>query len=141
MTTTVPLRGSEVVLVVEDQEEVLRLTRRMLEARGYTVLSAARGDEALRLAERHSGPIHLLVTDVVMPGMHGREVALLLEPMHPETKVLYVSGYPDASIVRQGLLEPGLAFLQKPFGAEVLARKVREVLDARGDRRTPVPRA
>jgi len=71
----------------------------------------------------------LLVTDVVMPGMHGREVALLLEPTHPEMKVLYVSGYPDASIVHQGLLTPGLAFLQKPFGPDVLARKVREVLD------------
>ncbi len=138
---TGPLRGSEVVLVVEDQEEVLRLTRRMLEAGGYTVLAAASGHEALRLAERHAGPIHLLVTDVVMPGMNGREVALLLEPAHPETKVLYVSGYPDASIVHHGLLEPGLAFLQKPFGPDALARKVREVLDVSGgDRRAPIPR-
>ena len=130
--TDVPVaatRGSEVVLVVEDEEEVLRLTTRILEDRGYTVLSAAGGDEALGVAERHTTRIDLLVTDVVMPGMSGREVALLLKPSHPEMKVLYLSGYPDASIVHQGLLEPGLAFLQKPFGPDVLAAKVRDVLD------------
>ena len=130
-----PLGGSEVVLVVEDQDEVRRLTRRMLEARGYVVLAAASGAEALQMAERHAGPIDLLVTDVVMPGMHGHEVALLLEPTRPEMKVLYVSGYPDASIVHQGLLKPGLAFLQKPFGPDALARRVREVLDARANDR------
>ena len=132
------MRGSEVILVVEDQDEVRRLTRRMLEARGYAVLAAASGPDALQVAERHKGQIDLLVTDVVMPGMHGHELALLLEPTRPEMKVLYVSGYPDASIVHQGLLKPGLAFLQKPFGPDGLARKVREVLDARGsDRPTP----
>ncbi|TLY50000.1 MAG: response regulator, partial [Gemmatimonadetes bacterium] len=93
------------------------------------VLSAAGGEEALRVVERHTTGIDLLVTDVVMPGMSGREVALLLKPSHPEMKVLYLSGYPDASIVHQGLLEPGLAFLQKPFGPDVLAAKVRDVLD------------
>jgi PAS domain S-box-containing protein len=125
------LQGSEVVLVVEDQEDVLRLTRRVLEDQGYRVLSAHAGVEALRLSEYHSGPIHLLVTDVVMPGMNGREVALLLQPAHREMKVLYMSGYPDASVVRQGLLEPGLDFLQKPFSPQALARRVREVLDRR----------
>ena len=130
-----PLGGSEVVLVVEDQDEVRRLTRRMLEARGYVVLAVASGAEALQMAERHAGPIDLLVTDVVMPGMHGHEVALLLEPTRPEMQVLYVSGYPDASIVHQGLLKPGLAFLQKPFGPDALTRKVREVLDARDNDR------
>jgi len=130
-----PLRGSEVILLVEDQDDVRRLTQRMLESAGYVVLAAASGHEALRLAEHHTGPIHLLVTDVVMPGMHGHEVALLLEPTRPEMQVLYVSGYPDASIVHQGLLKPGLAFLQKPFGPDVLTRKVREVLDLRRDDR------
>ena len=107
----------------------------MLESAGYVVLAAASGHEALRLAEHHTGSIHLLVTDVVMPGMHGHEVALLLAPTRPEMKVLYVSGYPDASIVHQGLLKPGVAFLQKPFGPDVLTRKVREVLDLRRDDR------
>jgi len=130
-----PLRGSEVILLVEDQDDVRRLTQRMLESAGYVVLAAASGHEALRLAERHTGSIHLLVTDVVMPGMHGHEVALLLAPTRPEMKVLYVSGYPDASIVHQGLLKPGVAFLQKPFGPDVLTRKVREVLDLRRDDR------
>jgi nitrogen-specific signal transduction histidine kinase len=125
-------RGSEVLLVVEDQAQLLRVTTRILEGCGYTVLAAAGGEEALRTAERHKGRIDLLVTDVVMPGLNGREVALLLGPLHPETKVLFVSGYPDASIVHQGLLEPGLAFLQKPFRPDVLARKVREVLDGSG---------
>jgi CheY-like chemotaxis protein len=104
------------------------------------VLAAASGVEALQMAARHVGPIHLLLTDVVMPGMRGHEVALLLESARPEMKVLYVSGYPDASIVHQGLLKPGLAFLQKPFGPDVLARAVRELLDVRdGDRRVPSP--
>jgi len=130
-----PLRGSEVILLVEDQDDVRRLTQRMLESAGYVVLAAASGHEALRFAEHHTGPIHLLVTDVVMPGMHGHEVALLLAPTRPEMKALYVSGYPDASIVHQGLLKPGVAFLQKPFGPDVLTRKVREVLDLRRDDR------
>jgi PAS domain S-box-containing protein len=137
--TTGSLRGSETILVVEDQEQVRRLTSRMLEARGYRVLVAASGDAALRLVEQlEARPvgegavehIELLVTDVVMPGMSGREVALLLAPAHPQMKVLYVSGYPDESVVHHGVLEPGAAFLQKPFTAEALARKVREVLDA-----------
>jgi len=124
------LRGSEAILLVEDQEEVRKLVRRMLEGRGYRVLVAASGHEALRLAEQQAGAIHLLVTDVVMPGMSGREVALLLAPTHPTMKVLYLSGYTDESVVRHGILEPGVAFLQKPFTAETLARKVREVLDS-----------
>src|SRR5437588_3428761 len=125
-----PLAGCETVLVVEDQEEVRRLTRRILEGRGYRVLVAASGPEALRLAEHQAGGIDLLVTDVVMPGMSGRELGLLLGPARPRMKVLYVSGYTDESIVHHGVLEPGVAFMQKPFSAEGLARKVREVLDA-----------
>jgi FixJ family two-component response regulator len=80
--------------------------------------------------EQHPGPIHLLVTDIVMPGMSGREVGLLLTQMHPEMRALYLSGYPDESVVHEWALAPGTPFLQKPFTGEALARKVREVLDA-----------
>jgi CheY-like chemotaxis protein len=124
------LDGDETVLVVEDQADVRRATRRALETRGYAVLAAADGVEALRIAEQHHGAIHLLVADLVMPGMRGREVGLLLAPSRPEMKVLYLSGYADESVVHQGELEPGLAFLQKPFTSDALARRVREVLDA-----------
>jgi two-component system cell cycle sensor histidine kinase/response regulator CckA len=106
------------------------LTCKVLEARGYAVLAAADGPEALRMAEHHSGTIHILVTDVVMPGMSGREVGRRLAAGRPEMRVLYLSGYADDSIVQHGVLEPGLAFLQKPFTPETLARRVREVLDA-----------
>ncbi len=122
-------RGSETVLVVEDQAEVRTLARRALERRGYAVLEAWNGQEALGIAERHPSPIHLLVTDVVMPGMNGRELGAHVARQRPDMKVLYVSGYPDESVVRDGLVEPGLAFLQKPFTQGTLARKVREVLD------------
>ncbi|HVH08772.1 MAG TPA: ATP-binding protein, partial [Gemmatimonadales bacterium] len=124
------LRGSETVLVVEDQGEVRSLTRRVLEARGYQVLVAASGQEAMRLAEERPGAIDLLLTDVIMPGMSGRGLGLLLAAAHPAMKVLYVSGYADESIVHQGMLEPGVWFLQKPFTPEALARKVREVLES-----------
>ena len=124
--------GSEVVLVVEDQDDVRRLTVRILEGRGYRVLSAASGEEALRLVRHNGSAIDLLLIDVVMPGTSGPEVVRLLEPARPAMKVLYMSGYPDASIVHQGLLKPGLAFLQKPFSPEALAQKVRDVLDKRG---------
>ena len=113
---------SPTILLVEDQEEVRNLVRRVLSARGYHVLAAASGQDALRLTVQFAGPIDLLVTDVMMPGMNGREVALLLAPAHPKMKTLYLSGYPDES--------PGIAFLQKPFTAESLAQKVREVLDS-----------
>jgi len=123
------LRGSETILLVEDDETMRALTRRLLVARGHTVLLASQGEEALRLAQRHDGRIHLLVTDVVMPGMSGRDLADRIVALLPGTKVLYLSGYTDDAIVRHGVLEPGVAFLQKPFTADALARKVREVLD------------
>jgi two-component system cell cycle sensor histidine kinase/response regulator CckA len=122
--------ASETILLVEDQAEVRNLVRRVLEARGYHVLEAASGQDALRLIVQYVGAIDLLLTDLMMPGMTGREVALLLAPAHPKMKVLYLSGYTDESIVPHGLLEPGSAFLPKPFSAEALARKIRAVLDA-----------
>jgi len=124
------LRGSETVLLAEDEEAVRKLTRRVLEAHGYTVLTAADGQEALRVAEGHTGPIHLLLTDVVMPNMGGRQLAERLVSGRPDTNVLYLSGYTDDAIVHHGVLEPGIAFLQKPFTPQGLARKVREILDA-----------
>jgi len=126
--------GDETILVVEDQPEVRRLSEKLLRVRGYTVLGAENGAEALRVAEQHAGPIHLLVTDVIMPGMNGREVALLMSADRPTLKVLYLSGYADESVVHHGVLEPGLAFLQKPFTPESLARKVRDVLDMGDDK-------
>ncbi|HEY6158645.1 MAG TPA: response regulator [Gemmatimonadales bacterium] len=125
-----PLRGSETLLLVEDDEMVRHLVSRMLKSRGYTVLAASDGTHALRQLESHRGAIDLLITDVVMPGMSGREVAQRVAALQPQAKVLYLSGYTDDAIVRHGMLEPGIAFLQKPFSADVLARKVREVLDA-----------
>jgi PAS domain S-box-containing protein len=119
----------ETILVVEDEEKVRQLTVQILTKNGYTVLEASHGDEASHICEQHKGPIHLMVTDVVMPGMSGRELAKSLEPHHPEMKVLYMSGYTDNAIVHHGLLEKGLIFLQKPFPLEGLLRKVREVLD------------
>jgi len=126
----VSLRGSETVLMVEDEEAVRRLIRKVLETRGYVVIAAEGGAEALRLANAHDGVIHLLVTDVVMPGMSGRDLAQYLGSVRPETKVLYLSGYTDDAIIQHGVLEPGIAFLQKPFTPQGLARKVRQVLDA-----------
>jgi PAS domain S-box-containing protein len=122
--------GSETVLLVEDEPEVRGLARDILHQQGYTVLAAADGDEALKIGREHGGPIHLLVTDVVMPQMGGRELADRLKAGRSETKVLYVSGYTDDAILHQGVSETGTAFLPKPFTASVLAHKVREVLDA-----------
>jgi two-component system, cell cycle sensor histidine kinase and response regulator CckA len=116
--------------VAEDEEAVRHLARRVLESRGYTVLVAANGPEALRLAERQEGLIHLLITDVVMPEMGGRELAQRLVAPRPAMKILFVSGYTDAAIMQQGVLTPGAAFLQKPFTPDSLARKVRDVLDS-----------
>jgi CheY-like chemotaxis protein len=123
-------RGTETVLLVEDAAAVRAVTRQILERHGYTVLEAPNGDAALRLAEKHDGTIHLLLTDVVMPLLSGRQMAEQLVRVRPDTKVLYASGYTDDSVVRHGVLELGTAYLQKPFSPESLARKVREVLDS-----------
>ncbi len=125
-----PARGSETLLVVEDDEAVRSLARKVLERQGYTVLEARDGDEALAIGEGHAGPIPLMLTDVVMPGRSGRDVARQLAAVRPDMKVLYMSGYTDNAIVHQGVLDPGIAFLPKPFTPDALARKVREVLDA-----------
>ncbi|MFI5118973.1 MAG: PAS domain S-box protein [Thermoanaerobaculia bacterium] len=123
--------GTETVLVVEDEEAIRRLTCRALEAYGYTVLSAASAREAIRLCEEHAGEIHLILTDVVMPGMSGRELARSAAALRPLVKVLFMSGYTDNVIVHHGVLDAGTPFLQKPFTPRSLAQKVREVLDAR----------
>jgi CheY-like chemotaxis protein len=120
---------TETVLLVEDEEHLRALAREFLEQRGYRVLEAGNGAEALQLAAAHAGPIHLLVTDMVMPGMRGRELADKLCASRPQMKVLYVSGYTDGSIVENGELGPGSAFLEKPFSSDALARKVRQVLN------------
>ncbi len=127
--TAEPQPGTETILLVEDEDELRSVAREMLEMHGYTVLEAGHPDEALLVAERHSGPIHLLLTDVVMPKMSGRDLAQRLGPLRPEMRVLYVSGYTDDAIVHHGVLDPGTAFLEKPFNPDDLARKVREVLD------------
>jgi signal transduction histidine kinase len=124
------VEGSETILVVEDDEGVRKLTVKVLRATGYTVLEAANGNEAIALCERHQGTIHLLATDVVMPGMGGRVLAERLIAVVPGMKVLYLSGYTDDTIVRHGVLNASVEFLQKPFTPLALARKVREVLDS-----------
>ena len=125
-----PAPGSETVLVVEDEPAVLTLSRRALEAQGYVVLAASDPAAALRVVERHGGTIHLLLTDVVMPGLSGRELADRLTAQRPGIRVLYMSGYPGDAVVQHGTLPLGSAFLQKPFSPDGLARKVRDVLDA-----------
>jgi CheY-like chemotaxis protein len=126
-----PARGTETVLVVEDQDEVRALVQRVLEASGYTVLGAGTIADALRIAESRSEPIHLLVTDMVMPHMSGGDLAQRLLSLRPEMAVLYMSGYTDHAVVHQGRAGPGVPFLQKPFTPDALARKVRAVLDVR----------
>jgi two-component system, cell cycle sensor histidine kinase and response regulator CckA len=123
-------RGTETILLVEDKSGVRRLSRTILEAQGYIVLEAASGDEALEVARAHAGEIHLVATDVVMPGMSGRVLWDRLRVVRPDPRVLFMSGYTDDAITRHGVLEPGIAFLQKPFTPFGLAQKVREVLDA-----------
>jgi len=128
-TMPVMASGSETVLVVEDEDAVRKIAERMLRMAGYHVLSAANGGEALLLCERHGDEIDLLVTDVVMPQMSGRELAERLAKLCPKIKMLFMSGYTDNAIVHHGVLDPGTRFIGKPFSGADLTRKVREVLD------------
>ncbi len=120
--------GSQTILIVEDDPALLQVTHRSLEEVGYAILEARSSKEAIDISESHTGPIHLMVTDVVLPGMSGVKLAAYLSAQRPEMKVLYVSGYTNDTVFHHGVLEPGLAFLQKPFSARTLARRVGEVL-------------
>ena len=122
--------GSETVLVVEDEHLVRKLMRTILESRGYVVLDAPGGEEALHVCRSHKGPIHLLITDVVMPKMKGGKSLNRLRSIYPEMKVLYVSGYTADMIDQHGVLETGIQFLQKPFTPLDLGNRVRELLDS-----------
>ncbi len=124
-------RGTETILLVEDEDSVRRLARRCLDAAGYTVLQASSAEEALEIAARHPGRLDLLLTDVIMPGASGPDLARLLLVRRPDLRVLFVSGYADTAMASRGFVEPGASFLQKPFAPDALARKVRDVLDAR----------
>jgi PAS domain S-box-containing protein len=123
-------QGSETVLLVEDEECVRQLIRETLQARGYKVLEADRGDAALQIAAAHSGSIDLLISDIVLPGMAGKDLGRQILNMSPNTRVLFLSGYTEETIIHQNMLEPGSAFLQKPFMLQALANKVRDVLNA-----------
>ncbi len=120
---------TETILLVEDDPAVRELVRNVLTMGGYTVLEAPHSEEVFRICAHHEGPIHLMVTDVVMPGMSGHQLAERLKSWRPTMKVLYISGYTDDAVVRHGVLEAGMAFLQKPFTPDIFARKVRAMLD------------
>jgi len=124
--------GSETVLLAEDEESVRELVRETLEAKGYKILACENAEAALQMAAAHAGTIDLLITDLVMPGMSGRELAKRLCALRPHTRVLYLSGYTEDVLAHPGMIEPGTVFLQKPFTLQILARRVREVL--RGQR-------
>jgi two-component system cell cycle sensor histidine kinase/response regulator CckA len=123
------LRGTETILLVEDEDVVREMATEILRDSGYRVLEAKHGPDALVLEKQHSGEIDLMLTDVVMPQMSGRELAEQLTPLRRDMKVLYMSGYTDDAIVHHGVLEEGTAFIGKPFTPTALARKVREILD------------
>jgi CheY-like chemotaxis protein len=126
--------GSETVLVVEDEANVRLLVRKALQLKGYQVLEAADGTEGVRTCVNHVGPIHLMITDSIMPDLNGQAVARAVKPLRPEMRVLFMSGYtPDA-------LDPNVPYLQKPFTTEALACKVREVLDQAMSREANGPR-
>jgi len=124
------LGGNEVIFVVEDTDLLRELTRLLLEGAGYQVLDSGVPEEALRMARNYVGALPLLITDVVMPGMSGIELAEEFAKIRPETKILYTSGYADDAIARHGGLATGAAFLEKPFTRDALIRKVQKILDS-----------
>ena len=121
--------GSETILLVEDEEEVRKLALRVLRRQGYNVLEASNGIEALTIFEEQKEPVHLILTDVVMPKMGGKELSDRIKAVRPEIKVLFTSGFTSDAIVHQGILDSGVVLLQKPFSPTKLAQKVRELLD------------
>jgi CheY-like chemotaxis protein len=127
----VRLRGGETVLLVEDEDMVRELASRVMSSNGYFVLEAEAADEALAMCRRHEGPIDLLVTDVVLPGINGGELADRIVNILPDIAVLYISGYTGGALVEHGVLRDGINFLQKPFSPQLFLRKVRDVLDGR----------
>jgi CheY-like chemotaxis protein len=126
-----PPLGHETILVVEDEPQLRDLTRQFLEMHGYTVLVAEHGAAALEVAQQHRGVIHLLLTDIIMPVMNGRELAQRMAVLSPQTRILFMSGYTENAIWRNGMIENSANFLQKPFTLDALTRKVREVLETR----------
>jgi CheY-like chemotaxis protein len=124
-----PAAKDETVLLVEDEEIVREPARRLLVNHGYTVLAAQSADQAMQVALEHEGAIHLLLTDVVMPGRSGKDLSIDLAVLRPDTKVLFMSGYSQDVIVHQGVLEEGAHLIEKPFAADDLLRRVRDVLD------------
>ncbi|WP_035941797.1 MULTISPECIES: PAS domain S-box protein [Frankia] len=129
-TTGTPAHAGETVLLVEDQPAILEVTRRLLARNGYQVLTATSADEALPLAADHPGPIHLLLTDVIMPRLQGKELASRIRSTRPEIRVLYMSGYAHPVLATQGKLDPGVILLEKPFSERVLLAKVRDALNS-----------
>jgi CheY-like chemotaxis protein len=130
--------GHETILLVEDEKTLLSMGRYFLEKQGYTVLEAADGAAAIQVCKSHSGPIHLLLTDVIMPGMNGRELANRITALRPEIKVIYMSGYTENAIGHNGMLEEGIILLQKPFTLPAMKAKVREVLDTPNPQEAPM---
>jgi CheY-like chemotaxis protein len=130
--------GTETILLVEDEDALRTLTRELLQSLGYTIIEARHGAEALELSAHRPGRIDLVVTDLVMPEMSGEQLAARLGDARPETRVLFISGYTQEGVHRQGLTQA--AFLQKPFTSETLGRRVRQILDAPGPRELPFGR-
>jgi CheY-like chemotaxis protein len=122
-------RGRETILLVEDEPAILKMTMRILEGLGYQVMAASSAGEAISLAQDFSGNIHLLLTDVVMPEMNGRDLARTILTMHPNLRRLFMSGYTANVIAHHGVLDEGVNFIQKPFSREQLGAKIREALD------------
>jgi len=121
--------GDETILLVEDDQAILKMTKMMLERVGYSVLSASKPDEAIEIANKYSGQIHLFITDVVMPEMNGRDLSKNILSIYPNLKTLFMSGYTANVIAHHGVLDEGVNFIQKPFSREQISVKVRELLD------------